>query len=191
MPDADDPRLWAWRKARDVATHLNGAEDDTIILGADTVVLSRERPLGKPRDEEEAREMLLLLRATDHFVVTGYAILHSGEVESPIHINACLTRVWMRDFNAEELTGYVTSGEPFDKAGAYALQGLGGRLVERVEGCATNVIGLPLCEVRGELEELGVATLPLLSRGYCDFCPSMGLTQVTRSGDEALEDFVT
>ncbi len=169
----DDPQLWAWRKAIDVASSDLYRLTSCLVLGADTIVVSRERVLGKPRDLEDAHEMLLLLRGTDHYVITGFALLvnHDGET-TMFQAGFETTRVVMRAFSEQELEGYVATGEPFDKAGAYALQGKGGKLVASVEGCATNVIGLPLCRVRSLLENAGAILQPYPENGYCAFCPS-------------------
>lgn len=171
VPPEFDPRFWAWRKAIDVAKSLPELAEGDLILGADTLVISRERVLGKPRNLDEAREMLLLLRGTDHYVLTGYTLLQNRNGR-PVasHIDAEATRVVMRAFSKDELQGYVVSGEPLDKAGAYALQGEGGKLVASVEGCATNVIGLPVCRVRSLLHEAGTPLLPYQPEGYCAAC---------------------
>ena len=171
VPLESDPRLWAWRKAMDVATtHPELAEGD-LILGADTLVISRERVLGKPSNVGEAREMLLLLRGKDHYVLTGYVLLQNRNGR-PVTLNIDFeaTRVVMRAFSKDELQGYVVSGEPLDKAGAYALQGDGGKLVASVAGCVTNVIGLPICRVRSLLKAAGTETLPYPTEGYCAAC---------------------
>ncbi len=172
VPPASDPRLWAWRKAIDVATSHPVLVEGDLILGADTLVISRERVLGKPRNLDEAREMLLLLRATNHYVLTGYVLLQNRNGRTvTMHTGVEATRVVVRAFSDEELQGYVVSGEPLDKAGAYALQGEGGKLVAAVEGCATNVIGLPVCRVRSLLKEAGTPLLPYPEEGYCAACP--------------------
>ena len=171
VPPESDPRLWAWRKAMDVATSHPVLAEGDLILGADTIVTSRERVLGKPRNLDEAREMLLLLRGTDHYVLTGYTLLQNRNGHpATLHTGAEATCVVVRAFSDEELQGYVVSGEPLDKAGAYALQGKGSKLVASVEGCATNVVGLPVCRVRSLLTEAGTPVLPYPVEGYCVAC---------------------
>ena len=171
VPTESDPQLWAWRKAIDVATSHPALAEGGLILGADTLVISRARVLGKPRNQDEAREMLLLLRGTDHYVLTGYTLLQNRDGQPvTLHIGVEATRVVMREFSDDEVQGYVVSGEPLDKAGAYALQGEGGKLVASVEGCATNVIGLPICRVRFLLKEAGTNLFPYPSQGYCRAC---------------------
>jgi septum formation protein len=168
----DHPTLWAWRKAVDVFATLPDTQARATILGADTVVIGHGALLGKPKSEGEALAMLKTLRGKEHFVATGFALLetHASHVELA-SAGAVVSTVWMRDSSDDELAGYVASGEPRDKAGAYAVQGLGGALVERVEGCYFNVVGLPLCSVREALEKGGVELLPYPAGGYCDFCP--------------------
>jgi len=165
------PGLWAWRKAVDVATQL-GAELKSIILAADTVVIGEGQLLGKPADAQDAVRMLAALRGRKHYVATGGILLDARDAyEEPPRLFAVVSSVWMRDYSDAELQGYVATGEPLDKAGAYAIQGLGGRLVARVEGCYFNVVGLPLCETRRMLEDVGVTLKPYPKSGYCEFCP--------------------
>jgi septum formation protein len=116
--------------------------------------------------------MLYLLRGREHYVVTGFVLLRieRGVAISTLHHEAVKAQVVMRAFDEAEVEDYLATGESMDKAGAYALQGLGGRLVARVEGCRTTVIGLPVCRVRAALEAAGAALLPYPSAGYCTFC---------------------
>jgi septum formation protein len=167
-----DPRLWAWRKANDVLAINSGIIDDgDLVLGADTVVLAPGRALGKPTSHEDAVRMLELLKGREHYVVTGFALLRAGRSDPMLRVEAVATRVVMRDHSRSELERYVAHGEPMDKAGAYALQGLGGKLIERVDGCVRNVVGLPLCAVRDALIQAGAGVLPYPESGYCTFCP--------------------
>lgn len=168
-----DPRLWAWRKANDVLSRHGGSfAEGALLLGADTVVVARERLLGKPADRRDAGEMLMLLRGRAHYVVTGFVLLRVGETGAIIlHVEAVSSKVTMKAFSEAELTAYLETSEPYDKAGAYALQGLGGNLVERVEGCHTNVIGLPVCRVRSALWLAGLGLLAYPEGGYCPGCP--------------------
>lgn len=131
----------ALRKARSVASaHLG------IVLGADTLVVVDGIALGKPADAEDARGMLRRLSGRRHHVITGVAVIEgpSGRERSA----AVVSQVYMRELGAAEIEAYVASGEPADKAGAYAIQGLGGRLVAALLGSYTNVMGLPLPAVR-------------------------------------------
>jgi septum formation protein len=149
-PDEQVLRL-ALAKAMDVSERY----PDMWVLGADTIVVIEGRVLGKPADEREAREMLAALSDKTHAVFTGYALVNrrrprkerTGFVRSEVHI---------RSLTHEEISGYVRTGEPMDKAGGYAVQGIGSGIVERIAGSYTNVVGLPLCEVARELKELGI-----------------------------------
>jgi septum formation protein len=170
----DDPRLWAWRKAMEVARAGNASSSERFVLGADTVVVGPGQVLNKPADREDARRMLTLLRGAYHYVVTGFVLVQEqGHTARTLHHEAVISTVFMREFSAAELEEYVGTDEPYDKAGAYALQGLGGKLVDRVEGCMNNVIGLPACAVRSALREHGADVRPYPFGGYCAHCPLM------------------
>jgi septum formation protein len=175
-PPEAHPTLWAWRKAIDVASRVEPAGEDLAVLGADTIVLGEGAPLGKPADSEDASWMLRSLSGRLHYVATGYAVVARLGAGTPrtMSAGAVVSTVWLRKYSDEELKGYVATGEPLDKAGAYALQGLGGALVERVSGCYRNVIGLPLCVVREALAEAGLDVLPYPEGGYCGHCPLIG-----------------
>ena len=129
----------ATAKARAVAAqHPPG----TVVLGCDTTVALDGQILGKPLDEADAARMLLSLAGRTHTVYTAFALVRSGEEGLEQGIDAA--RVTMRPVTEEEATGYAASGEPLDKAGAYALQGAGKEFVEHVDGLRSTVIGLPL-----------------------------------------------
>lgn len=151
-------------------------QEGRIILGADTVIDFDGCILGKPKDPSDAVRMLKKLGARDHEVVTGVCLLTIGGANSSLF--SVVTKVRMRAYSDEEIAIYVDSGEPMDKAGAYAVQGLGGNLVASVQGCFNNVVGLPLCEVVSHLISFG---LPLDSeRAYCrlasgERCPGGGV----------------
>ena len=117
------------------------------LLGADTLVVLDGKPLGKPRDDADAARMLGALSARSHDVVTGLALLQTASGTFPTA--SVTTRVRFRALSDDEIARYVAPGEPRDKAGAYGIQGLGGRLIAGFDGCYTNVVGLPLCEPRG------------------------------------------
>ena len=127
------------------------------FIGSDTVVVRDAAILGKPADAAEAAAMLRSLSGRGHEVVSGYAVHDraSGRTTS----GAVVTRVWFKALTEEEIAGYIATGEPFDKAGAYAIQGIGAFMVPRIEGSYPNVVGLPLCEVIAALEEFGAARL--------------------------------
>lgn len=173
VPTESHPTLWAWRKAVDAARRV--PEDaDVVVLGADTVVIGEGMILNKPTSPEHAMEMLSSLRGKKHYVATGLVLVkHAGAQVRTLHAGWVLSTVWMREFSEAQLAGYVATGEPLDKAGAYALQGLGGELVDRVEGCYYNVVGLPLCAARNALAEAGVHLLDYPAGGYCRACPHL------------------
>ncbi|MBI2218804.1 MAG: septum formation inhibitor Maf [Candidatus Rokubacteria bacterium] len=140
--------------ALDKAQAAAAAVPDAIVLAADTVVVIDGEVLGKPADANDARGMLRRLSGREHRVLTGVAVLdtRTGRAETRV----VESRVVMRPFDAGAVDRYVASGEPLDKAGAYAIQGLGGVLVEAVAGSYSNVVGLPLDETRALLEAFGV-----------------------------------
>jgi septum formation protein len=127
-----------------------------VVLGSDTVVVLDGDILGKPHDAAHALALLRRLAGRTHRVLTGVAVV-AGARQRRLHVES---RVTMRAASDDALRAYVATGEPLDKAGAYAVQGEGRRLVERVEGSETNVIGLPLEETLALLAELGVCPGP-------------------------------
>jgi septum formation protein len=150
-PD-EDPHTYVERVAREKA--LYAARHDRVVVGADTVVVHGGRILGKPGHPEEARSMLRRLQGTRHEVVTGMAVV--GYDRGPvIHTAVDVTSVTILSMTEEEIADYVAGGEPLDKAGAYALQGLGGVYVESVEGSPYTVVGLPLHLLPRMLGRLG------------------------------------
>jgi septum formation protein len=158
LPDADlDPVghavAAAMAKARDIGRDF----PECLVIGADTLVFTDGKAFGKPRDPAEARAMLAELTGRDHFVVTGLAVGRPGEGRWTAGHE--VTRVWMRRACSAEIDDYVRTGEPMDKAGAYAIQGKGATLVERIEGCYFAVVGLPLARLALMLREYGVTVL--------------------------------
>ena len=124
-----------------------------IVVGADTVVVLDDKILGKPRTTEEARHMLQQLSGRTHSVLTGVAMVRLPDGERRQFIESTL--VHFRPISDEELSSYLATEEPYDKAGAYAIQGQAGRYIPRIEGCYFNVVGLPLSRVLTELKTLG------------------------------------
>ena len=135
----------ARRKAEDVAQHAS----DALIIAADTIVCRGRRIYGKPANEGEARKTLRELSGNMHRVITGLAInrstpaAHSASAPE-MALDAVETKVFFKRLSDQMIAEYLATGEPFDKAGAYGIQGHGGELVERIEGCYFNVVGLPL-----------------------------------------------
>jgi septum formation protein len=141
--EGEPPERYVSRLAREKAEAVwNGARDE-IVLGADTVVVVDERVLEKPIDPADARGMLRLLSGRTHVVMTGICLRHAGGVV----VDCASTGVHFVPLEDHEIDDYVASGEPMDKAGAYAIQGLASKFVDSVEGCYFNVIGLPLALV--------------------------------------------
>ena len=124
-----------------------------IVVAADTAVLIGTQILGKPRTTEDARHMLELLSGKTHSVITGVALIRLPDVERRSFVES--TQVQFAVLSAEEIEEYLATGEPFDKAGGYAIQGRAGRFIPRIEGCYFNVVGLPLARMARELRELG------------------------------------
>ncbi len=127
------------------------------MIGADTIVTIGNAILGKPGDPGEARQMLERLSGQSHFVYTGYSIVCKNK-RSCIS-DAIKTDVQFKDLTQDEIDWYIQTGEPFDKAGAYAIQGMGTFLVRRINGSYTNVVGLPVCEVIETLIHMGVVRM--------------------------------
>jgi septum formation protein len=132
-------------KARLIAQYADRSEGPAIMIGADTVVVVEGQILGKPTDAEDARRMLRLLSGRDHDVLTGLSFLSIPARMEKAHVES--TRVSFLPLSDEDIEDYIRTGEPFDKAGAYGIQGIGGRFVRRIEGCFFNVMGLPLSRV--------------------------------------------
>jgi septum formation protein len=124
-----------------------------IVIGADTVVMVDGHILGKPRTTDDARHMLERISGRIHSVVTGVALIRLPDAERRSLIDT--THVHFAKLSHDDITRYLATGEPFDKAGAYAIQGRGGRFIPRVEGCYFNVVGLPLARLHQSLMELG------------------------------------
>jgi septum formation protein len=121
---------------------------DELVVAADTCVVLDGGLLEKPRDADDARRMLRALAGRTHEVITGFCVRRGGKHrEGAVH-----TRVGFRSLSHEEIERYLDSGEPFDKAGAYGIQGAGGALVDKIDGSYTNVVGLPLSEVLAAIE---------------------------------------
>jgi septum formation protein len=140
-------------KARAAAAGLANRAGPAIVVGADTEVAVDGRVLGKPTSAENARSMLRHLSGRTHSVITGLAVMRLPDGAARTEHETTL--VTFAPLTEDEIEDYVASGEPFDKAGAYAIQGRGGRFVTRVEGCYFNVVGLPLARLYRILRELG------------------------------------
>lgn len=149
-PPQELVRRLAESKAQLVAQRTVGP---ALVVAADTIVALDGRVLGKPRSADEARETLRTLSGRSHSVLTGLAVIRLPEEAARLELET--TQVTFAPLSDEDIMGYIATGEPFDKAGAYAIQGRGGRFVTRVEGCYFNVVGLPLARLFRILRELG------------------------------------
>lgn len=145
--------LLAERKAAGIAGKL----DEGIVLGADTVVVWQGQLLGKPLHEEDAVRMLSKLQGSAHEVYTGVALIEAGSGRSLVDHER--TVVYFRSLGENEIRRYAATGEPLDKAGAYAVQGSAAIFIHRLEGCYTNVVGLPLARLAVMLKEFGYEVL--------------------------------
>ncbi len=139
-------------KARNVSDQISNA----LVIAADTIVVMDDHIMGKPSDYAQAFTFLKKLSNRTHEVYTGYTILdvHSGQSLSRV----ISTTVRFREMAPEEINWYIATGEPMDKAGAYAIQGIGGMFIDHIEGSHTNVIGLPLSDLYGDLKKFGITT---------------------------------
>ena len=147
-------REYALRMARDKTLAVSKRHPDRLVLGADTVVECGGEILEKPIDASDAMRMLSTLSARTHTVVTAFAIAQHAEV---VASEAVVSRVTFRILTSDEIASYIGTGEPFDKAGAYGIQGIGGGFISHVDGSRDNVMGLPTDEVIAALRQLGFA----------------------------------
>jgi septum formation protein len=148
-PGRAEPRHGVRALALDKARRVAARRPDATVIGADTVVVLRGERLGKPGDAAEALAMLRRLHGRRHEVWTGIAVVHRGESRTASEG----VQVHVARMSEEELRGYVATGEPLDKAGAYGIQGRYGQFVRRIEGDYTAVVGLPLARLRSILSE--------------------------------------
>lgn len=156
LPDEDPVALahrLACSKAQAVASKLANGQD-AVVIAADTVVALGKELLGKPEDHADAQRMLLRLRARDHEVHSAVSILDTTTGWQETVVNT--TTVWMRDYSDAEVAQYVASGDPMDKAGAYAIQHPTFNPAQRICGCLSGVIGLPLGDLRDLLMQAGI-----------------------------------
>ena len=147
----------ALMKAENVTSELEAKRQlkDMVIIGADTIVVLDDQILGKPRDEEEAFEMLTNLQGRAHQVFTGTAILSYDETgERLVQNQASETKVYVHEMNRDEILSYIKSGEPMDKAGAYGIQGAFAAYIDRIEGDYYNVVGLPVTYLYQQLKNI-------------------------------------
>jgi septum formation protein len=149
----EPPRDYALRMARDKAIAVSSRFRDAMVIGADTIVVCETQILEKPADAADARRMLAMLSARTHTVVTAFALARAGKIleSSPVE-----SRVTFRKLADAEIDAYIGTDEPFDKAGAYGIHGVGGGFIAHVEGSRDNVMGLPTERVVAALARHGV-----------------------------------
>ena len=149
-PRAGEAALdYVTRVARDKALAVS-ARPDEIVLGADTTVVVDDEMLAKPADAVDAARMIELLSGRRHEVITGICLRQAGRLMQ----DCARTSVWFAELSRQEIEEYVASGEPMDKAGGYAIQGLASKFIGRIDGCYFNVVGLPVALVYRHLQEL-------------------------------------
>ena len=158
----ETPREQVIRLAEAKAADVEGQYPGRWVVAADTVVFVDGTVLGKPKDPQEALDMLNRLSGREHSVLSGFAV-RNFEKNKGAH-QAVQTAVKMKPLTSAEMRWYVNTGEPFDKAGGYAIQGMGAFMIESIRGSYTNVVGLPLCELIQALNGLGAITVS--DRGF-------------------------
>jgi septum formation protein len=151
LPPAEHVVYSASVKAREIA----GKYPEALVIGADTVVVADDAILGKPADAEDAARMLQMLSGRVHQVYTGISVARDGVERSAFEC----TNVRFRSLSDEMISRYIATGEPMDKAGAYAIQGRGCVLIESIDGCYFNVVGLPIHRLSVVLQDFGVMPL--------------------------------
>ena len=150
----EPPLQYAQRLARDKALAIFARHPDSVVLGADTVVVVDEHLLEKPVEAQDAARMLRLLSGRAHQVLTGVCLVAPGYEQT----EAETTEVRFSALSEREIAGYIETGEPMDKAGAYAIQGMASRWVRRIDGCYFNVVGLPVPRLYPMLQTLAAKT---------------------------------
>ena len=154
--DNEPPEAHVRRLAEEKARAVAARHPDDVVLAADTIVVHEGRILGKPADAMDAIEMLRSLRGVSHQVITAVAVAADASVVSDLDVSTVI----MRDFSDEEIRAYVATGDPLDKAGAYAIQHPGFRPVSRLDGCFAGVMGLPLAVAACLLTRVGLQPAP-------------------------------
>jgi septum formation protein len=149
----ESPQTHVIRLADAKAVEVGSQYPDRWVIAADTIVCINGSILGKPRDSREAREMLRRLSGQEHWVLTGFSVRHLAKGIGDHE--AVQTAVKVKTLSPIEMEWYIQTGEPFDKAGGYAIQGIGSFMIESIRGSYTNVVGLPVCELIQMLNRLG------------------------------------
>ncbi len=164
-------------KARAALRHVAAAERaQALLIAADTTVADGAQILGKPADPAQAVQMLTQLRGRTHYVYTGIAALRA--TDERLLSDCCATETPMRDYSDAEIQAYVDSGDPLDKAGAYAIQHAGFHPVEALRGCYANVVGLPVCHLWRLIQKMGAPTNGAPSAGVSAVSLAQGCQQM-------------
>ena len=161
--DGESPRDHSLRLSFEKASHVAERCPDSWILGADTIVIIDGRILGKPENRDHAEKMLHTLSGREHQVITGFSLINK---KSNIRLSdAVESTVRFKELHTDEIKWYLSTEEPYDKAGAYAVQGKAAFFIQEIHGSCTNVIGLPLTEVVTRLKEVGIIRFLARDRG--------------------------
>jgi septum formation protein len=153
----EDPRRQALDLSREKAAAAAAKYRNAIVIAADTLGLFEGEVIGKPTDAADAGRMLKRLSGNIHTVITGLTVTDTGSGKT---ISSCVeTRVHIKELSDDEIAAYIKTGEPLNKAGAYGIQGLGGALVDWIEGDYSNVVGLPLSCLAGILKDFGISVI--------------------------------
>jgi len=152
-----EPHYFAQKISLEKARAVASNHKNSIVIAADTFIVFGGQILGKPNTEKDAREILKAISGKSHLVITGFSIIDTSEDKTVS--KSVETEVCIRELTPLEIDAYVKSGEPLDKAGAYAIQGLGAVFIERIDGDYYNVVGLPLSALTVALKEFGINIL--------------------------------
>lgn len=158
------PRRFVRRAAREKGEEVAARYPDSFVLAADTIVVAGGKILGKPKDRPDGARMLSMLAGREHTVYTAVCLLHAAGGYRDEDIES--TRVRFRELSASEVAAYLRTGEAWDKAGAYAAQGAGNLLIDRISGSYTNVVGLPMTKVIAMLLRAGLAAVSRRGPGW-------------------------
>jgi septum formation protein len=149
----NQPAYLSLQKAKAVA----GAYKHAIIIGADSMVLFKDKVIGKPKDKKEAMKMLEQLSNSEHSIITGFSIIDTSTQK--VVTRSIETKVWFRKISKKDIIKYIDAEKPFDKAGAYAIQGLASIFVKKIDGDYFGALGLPLFALSEELKKFGIEVI--------------------------------
>ena len=167
LVSVSSPQPYVKFLAESKALDVSKKYPESWVIGADTIVLINETILGKPDSKQNARDMLNLLSGKTHKVMTGYCI--RCDIQNVLFSDTVSTDVVFKHLTEKEIEWYIHTDEPFDKAGAYAIQGLGSSFVKAINGSYTNVVGLPVCEIFDFLFRKHILDLNIINSGGSSF----------------------